>query len=226
MKLKLLSFALLCAVALTTNAQTEKGKNLIGGSIGYGKNENTPSNTTNSAYSESNYFNVIPKFGHFVDKNLAIGLGVGYSESKNLYGTTYFISNGYLTTTSIAKNKAFNIGPFVRYYVDIADKFKFFGQGNFDFAIGKTNQSSSGTGTINYQSSKYKSTSYTASINPGFAFFPAKKWAIEFSFPLLSYNKSNFKDDGINQNSLAYENNSLTFGLNTFVPSIGINFHF
>jgi hypothetical protein len=110
--------------------------------------------------------------------------------------------------------------------VDLTDRFKFFGQANFDVAFGKINQSLSGTGTFDYQSVASKSTTYNASVNPGFAFFPAKKWAIEFSFPLLAYSKQNGKGDEDNQNVTAYESNSFTFGLNTFLPSLGFNFHF
>jgi len=226
MKKKLLLLAVLCTTALTLNAQTEKGKTMIGGSIGYGKNELKPANTTNYGASESTFFNVMPRVGHFFGKNLAIGLGIGYNETKNVSDQFFTIGNNPIVSTSIQRNKSFNVGPFVRYYVDIADKFKFFGQANFDVAFGKINQSLSGTGSFNYQSVKSKSTAYNASVNPGFAFFPAKKWALEFSFPLLAYNKQNSKGDENNQNATAYDSNSFTFGLNTFVPSLGFNFHF
>ncbi|WP_231427582.1 MULTISPECIES: outer membrane beta-barrel protein [Pedobacter] len=232
MKKQLLSLAVLCAVAFTVNAQTEKGKNLIGGSIGYSKSESKPTITypNNYAYGdgESTSFNVNPKFGHFFSKNLAIGLGIGYYETKNISDLNFLDGNSLITSTSIQRNKSFNVGPFVRYYVDIVEKFKFFGQGSFDIAFGKSSQSQSGSGSYNYQRSNYKTGAYSASINPGFAFFPAKKWAIEFSFPLLSYNNTSIKDDGgINSsNSQASENNSFRFGLDTFVPSLGFNFHF
>ncbi|MCX2476721.1 autotransporter outer membrane beta-barrel domain-containing protein [Pedobacter sp. MC2016-05] len=226
MKKQLLLVAVLCTAAFISNAQTDKGNTMIGGSIGYGKNELKPANTTNYGASESTFFNVVPRVGHFFSKNLAIGLGIGYNETKNVSDQFFTIGNTPIVTTSIQRNKSFNVGPFVRYYLDITDKFKFFGQANFDVAFGKINQSLSGTGNFDYQSVVSKSTTYNASINPGFAFFPAKKWAVEFSFPLLAYSKQNSKGDDDNQNVTAYKSNSFTFGLNTFLPNLGFNFHF
>ncbi|MCX3266619.1 outer membrane beta-barrel protein [Pedobacter agri] len=226
MKKQLLLLAVLCTAAFTSIAQTDKGNTIIGGSIGYGKDELRPVSTMNYGASESTFFNVLPRVGHFFSKNLAIGLSIGYDERKNVVEQFFTVGNSPLISTSIQRDKSFNVGPFVRYYVDITDKFKFFGQANFDVAFGKTNQSLSGTGSFNYQSVESKSTTYNASINPGFAFFPAKKWAIEFSFPLLAYSKRNDKSDENYQNAIAFDSNSFTFGLNTFVPSLGFNFHF
>lgn len=175
MKKQLLLVAVLCTAALISNAQTDKGNTMIGGSIGYGKNELKPANTPNYGASESTFFNVVPRVGHFFSKNLAIGLGIGYNETKNVSDQFFTIGNTPIVSTSIQRSKSFNVGPFVRYYVDLTDRFKFFAQANFDVAFGKINQSFSGTGTFNYQSVASKSTTYNASVNPGFAFFPRKE---------------------------------------------------
>ena len=39
MKKQLLTMAALCAIAFTSNAQTEKGKNLLSGSVGFSSNK-------------------------------------------------------------------------------------------------------------------------------------------------------------------------------------------
>jgi hypothetical protein len=73
--------------------------------------------------------------------------------------------------------------------------------------------------------SSYKFTAYNASINPGFAFFPSKRWAIEFSFPLLDYSKQKPKD--IEPASISiYTVENFSLATDSFNPSIGFNFHF
>lgn len=228
MKKQLLTLVAVCAIAMAANAQTEKGNNLIGGSIGFNYNNQKPLNTTNSSTNgTSRSFNISPNFGHFFAKNLAVGLQVGYSSGKSESQSVYFPgSNSPQFINYVNKSNSFNIFPFLRYYVDIVDKFKFFGQANVGMAFGKTKNST--TYPVNYvdQNINYKNTYYQASVNPGFAFFPSKKWAVELSFPLLSYNKQDVKDDGVNLNSQASSNESFTFGFSSFVPSLGVNLHF
>ena len=228
MKKQLLLTAMAVGLTLSAFSQTEKGDNLIGGSIGFDHSTRKPLNSGNSMTSgNSKSFNVAPRFGHFFAKNLAVGLQVGYSENRSDSQSIYYQGSGPIqTSNSTTKYNSLNVIPYVRYYVDIADKFKFFGQGNFGMAFGKSKYTSTYSGNNSTQTQNYKDTQYLASINPGFSFFPSKKWAIEFSFPLISYNKYSLKDDGYNVNSEASSNESVTFGFSSFSPSIGFNFHF
>ncbi|RZM25467.1 MAG: hypothetical protein EOO88_19190, partial [Pedobacter sp.] len=138
MKKLLLSFAVLSTAALSVNAQTEKGNNFIGGSIGYSNTTNKPgtSSMTNQD-TEFTTFDLLPKFGHFFSKNVAVGLGVGYREAKNVYTANTAQAGGFDVATVTSKNNSFNVSPFVRYYVDVAEKFKFYGQGSLGAAFGK-----------------------------------------------------------------------------------------
>ncbi|MFW0718826.1 outer membrane beta-barrel protein [Pedobacter sp. N23S346] len=226
MKKQLLTIAVLCAVAFTVNAQTEKGDNLIGGSISYSSDKRTPENLNNLTSQKSTNISITPRFGHFVSNNVAIGLSVGYIRSKNFYESNLSTPTSILIYNTESTNETFNIGPFVRYYVNIVDKFKFFGQGNAFFAFGKSVSVDGGSITVIPRSTKYKTTIYGAAINPGFAFFPTKRWAFEFSFPLVSYNNYKMKDDGNNVSSQAYQNEGFQFGFDSFNPSIGLNYHF
>lgn len=228
MKKQLLTLVAVWAIAMTANAQTEKGNNLIGGSIGFNYRNQKPLNTTNSSINEtSRSFNISPNFGHFFAKNLAVGLQVGYSSGKTESQSIYFPGSGNLQfINSVSKSNTINIFPYLRYYVDIVDKFKFFGQANVGMAFGKTKNSTTYLANYADQNISYKNTYYQASVNPGFAFFPSKKWAVELSFPLLSYSKQNMKDDGVNLNSQALSSESFTFGFSSFTPSVGVNLHF
>ena len=226
MKKLLLSFAVLCTAALSVNAQTEKGRNFIGGSIGYSSTTNKPGNSSIvNEDTEFTTFDLLPKIGHFFSKNLAVGLGVGYRQAKNVYTANTAQPGGFGVATVTSKNNSFNVSPFVRYYIDVAEKFKFYGQGSGSAAFGKMSNVSIGYQT-NASQSKSTFTSYTAAVNPGFAFFPAKKWAIEFSFPLISYAIQKTKNDDSNIAIQDADSKNFSFGLNTFSSSIGLNYHF
>lgn len=226
MKKQLFAMAVLCAVALTSNAQTEKGNNLIGGSLSYGRQKRTPENLYNFNSVKSTSFSIIPRFGHFISNNLAIGLSVGFNRNENLNEVNSYSGTSTLIYNYENTSKTLNIGPFVRYYVNIVDKFKFFGQGNAFVAFGKSVSLDGGSITVIPRNDTYKTTAYSATVNPGFAFFPTKHWAFEVLFPLISYNKYKVKDDGNNVNSQAYQDEGFNFGLDSFSPIIGLNYHF
>lgn len=236
MKSKLLIMGVLCAVAFTANAQTEKGKNFINGSVGFSSSDKD-FGTINGNSALSNYatktknFNIMPNFGHFVSNNLAIGLGIGYQNIKTTNISSDFTISSINYSSQISKQNSINFAPFIRYYINVVEKFKFFGQFNPSIGFGKgeylNSQSySSGSQIINNSSeSDYKFTTYGAAINPGFAFFPSKRWAIEFSFPLISYAKIKPKDQGTNSVVLG-TSEDFNFATSSFNPSIGFNFHF
>ncbi|WP_406827321.1 outer membrane beta-barrel protein [Pedobacter sp. KACC 23697] len=228
MKKQLLTLVAICAIAMGANAQTEKGDNLIGGSIGFNNSKQKPLNSTNTfSTGNSKSFNIAPRFGHFFGKNLALGLQIGYGGNKSESQSTYFLGSGSPQfINSVDKSHSFNVIPYLRYYVDIVHKFKFFGQANVGMAFGKSTYNLTSSGNYITETTHYKTTYYQASINPGFAFFPTKKWAVELSFPLLAYSKQNMKDDGVNLNSQASSNESFTFGFSSFTPSVGVNLHF
>ncbi|QIL38070.1 porin family protein [Pedobacter sp. HDW13] len=215
MKKQLLTLVALCAIAMAVNAQTEKGDNLIGGSFSI-----SSSKTESPNYEKRNSYSINPRYAHFFSKNLAIGLTVSAGYSKNFNNN--YDSNNNITSTRTSKQKNISVGPVVRYYADITDKLKIFGQFSGTIGVVKTNQ----TNTFPYYdySPNTKYIQYNASINPGLAFFPTKKLGIEIGFSLLSYNKIDY-DGPVTPNSW-YEAEAFDFGLNTFNPFLGLNFHF
>jgi len=215
MKKQLLTMAALCAIAFTSNAQTEKGKNLLSGSVGFSSNKSDYNGLANSTDLKS--FNIQPQFGHFIARNFVVGLNIGYGQSKSEY-------KYYTNQSSADKNNSFNAGPFARYYVDIVEKFKLFGQFNAAVGFGKTEQLYSNIADSSPNRS-YKYTSFSASINPGLAFFPSKRWEIGFYFPLVSYNKQKFKDQ-IPANVYPNSYESFNLGFSSFNPNLGVGFLF
>jgi hypothetical protein len=214
MKKQLLTLVAVCATIVATYAQTEKGDNFIGGSLSISSSKMKTSN-----FQKQNYYGINPNYAHFFSKNLAIGLNAGFSYSKNYDSNSD--ANFNLTFERTSKQKTFSVGPIVRYYIDIVDKLKAFGQFSGSIGFAKINEIS--TSNYNYLPSS-KFTQYNGSIKPGLAFFPTKKLGIELGFSLLSYNKVDY--DGQEPLNSWYESDAFEFGLNTFNPFLGFNFHF
>ncbi|MBB5643841.1 outer membrane beta-barrel protein [Pedobacter cryoconitis] len=213
---KLLTLAMLSAFALAANAQTEKGKIIVGGAIGY---SNSKSNN-DAMENKQNSLTLLPSIGYFVKDNLALGVGIGYSRltEKSSEKTQYVLSQKNTTDY-------FMVSPFIRHYINISDQFKFFGQfsvpmkwGNLESATGTTSPAVSVA-----PASNSKTTSIGVSIEPGFAYFPTKRIGIQLSLDGLSYawNKTE------NKNSHhVNKTNAFNLGTNFFAPKIGIQFHF
>lgn len=227
MKSKLLIVGLLCTITFTTNAQTEKGKSLINGAIGFGSNKTDNISTgLSTSNQKSSYFTVAPNYGYFVSNNLAIGLGLSFLQNKQTANSTDIIASTPIFRSQVYKQSTFTIHPFLRKYIDVAEKFKFFGHlnGGIGFGTIETKNDYNYTTTPTTSEDKYKVTSYHAALSPGFAFYPSKKWGIEFSFPLIAYNK--FKPNEETTTITLSSNETINFATNSFNPNIGFTFHF
>src|SRR5690349_3679248 len=108
MKKLLLSLVAVSALAFTTQAQTEKGKIIVGGNAAF----STSKSDADGAKSNTS-FKIVPSVGYFVSDNIAVGTGVGYSYDKQI---------------GESQNQAFVVSPFGRYYANLSESFKFFGQ--------------------------------------------------------------------------------------------------
>lgn len=202
MKKLLLSLVAVSALAFSTQAQTEKGKIMLGGNLAF---DSYKSDADGSKANTS--FSVVPSAGYFVDDNLAIGTGVGYSYSKNI-GTV--------------ENQAFVVSPFGRYYANLSDSFKFFGQLAVPMEFGNSKDVNA-SGDVGAKIGS--STKIGVALSPGFAFFPTSKIGIEFALNGLSYTNYKIDDaDGNNVKGSGYD--SVNFGTNFFAPKLGVQFHF
>lgn len=205
MKRLILSIALLSGVAFTTQAQTEKGKFIIGGNASYSTSKSDADNAK-----ASHNFSIVPNVGYFVSENIAVGTGIGYQSSKASIASP------------IGKQEAFVVAPFGRYYTPVADKFKFFGHLSVPMAFGTTKATDS---DLKVGDKNYNSTSIGVALSPGFAFYPSSKIGIEFAFNGISYNNQSFED--ANGNKLKGSgSDSFSIGTDFFAPKIGIQFHF
>ena len=99
--------AVLIGIAEITNAQTEKGKILLGGQsslefTSYSSEWETDYGSGDNG--KSRYLDITPQVGYFIANNLAVGLEIPYSFSKEIDG-----DDSYSTSS-------FAVVPFARYY--------------------------------------------------------------------------------------------------------------
>ncbi len=204
MKKLILSIAAVAGLLVSTQAQTEKGKFLLGGTAQY-----QSSKTDLDGAKASQLLSIVPNVGYFVSDNVALGTGVGYNWSKTP------------GASATGQNQSVVVNPFGRYYASLNDQFKFFGQVAVPLAFGtvKSVDANGDTG-----SKTGSSTSIGAVVSPGFAWFPTKKIGIEFAFKGISYNKYTVKDAADNDIKGA-GNETFNVGTNFFTPQIGVQFH-
>lgn len=200
MKKLLLSMVAVAAFAFTTQAQTEKGKVLLGGNVGFNTSK------AGGADKADVNFKIVPTVGYFVSDNFAIGTGVGYNYNKQ-------VSDNYL-------NQAFEVSPFGRYYVDLNEQFKFFGQLAVPMAFGNNkyvdDQGNAGDKLAT-------TTNIGVNLAPGLAFYPTKNVGIEISLDGFGYNHYAVESE-LTGNKV--ESNSFGFNADTFTPKLGVMFHF
>jgi opacity protein-like surface antigen len=202
MKKLLLSLVVVSAMAFTTQAQTEKGKFIVGGNAAFDTNksdaEGAKSNTS---------FKIVPSVGYFVSDNIAVGTGVGYSYDKQV---------------GKFENQAIVVSPFGRYYANLSESFKFFGQLSVPMAFGK-DKAVDAAGKVGDKVGT--STQIGVALAPGFAFYPTKRIGIEFGINGLSYNNTRYENaDGDKIKGAGSD--SFSLGANFFKPNLGIQFHF
>ena len=197
--------ALLGGVIFSSQAQTEKGKFIVGGNVYY----NSSKSDAEGAKATQD-FSILPNVGYFVSDNIAVGTGVGYQSAKSNVPSDY------------GKEQAFVVSPFGRYYVPLADKFQFFGQLSVPMAFGTTKATDE---QLKVGDKTGSSTSIGVALSPGFAYFPSSKIGIEFALNGASYNHYTLEDrDG--NDIKGQGSDDFSIGTNFFSPRIGIQFYF
>lgn len=201
MKKLLLSLVAVAGLAFTTQAQTEKGKFIVGGNVGFN------STKVEGADKADFNFSIVPSAGYFVSDNFALGTGVGYLYNKSVSGSTL--------TESI------EVAPFGRYYVGLSDQFKFFGQLSVPMSFGNIKDVDDVTGDVGDK--RATTTAISVKLSPGFAFFPTKRVGIEVSLDGLGYHSLTEKDSDTGVKATA---DSFGLNVNTVMPKLGVMFHF
>ncbi|CAM3485437.1 outer membrane beta-barrel protein [Sphingobacterium prati] len=185
MKKVLLTLTAIAGLTIAANAQTEKGKIMVGGQVGF---ETSKVKDTDH---KNNSFSINPTVGYFVSDNWAVGTGVGYNWSKN-----------EADKNNSTKVDAFQVAPFVRKY-SANGPLRFFAQLSVPMSWGKM------TAESNNVETKNKFENYGVELAPGLAYFPTSQIGIELKVRGLYYNYNKDKTNDITTNTFGLDANSL-----------------
>ena len=197
MKKLLLTLSAVAVLGLGANAQTEKGKFMLGGQVSY------QGQSIKDSDAKSNEFSIIPNVGYFVADNIAVGTGIGYSWAEN--------KDAANTKNT---NSSFVLAPFGRMYSNNEGPVKFFGQLTVPMAWGTQEVNGDKTATT---------ANYGVELAPGVAYFPTSNLGIEFKVRGLFYNNGSTTDEATDAKTTV---NSYGLNVNSLAPTVGVTFHF
>ncbi|WP_326983756.1 outer membrane beta-barrel protein [Chryseobacterium sp. MYb264] len=192
------------AIALfgLSNAQIAKGTTYLSGTVNFSSNED------NNTDRKIDKLTLVPTVGYFVGTNLAVGVGVGYTQSTNK------VEND-VTNTKFTKS-AFVVEPFVRKYWTLGEKLYIFGQLSVPMEFGSDKNEATVANVST--SSKDKFNSFGVAVKPGLDYFLNKNWTIEATIGEFGYSNFKYKD--------AKSINNYNFGLDLASVGIGVKYVF
>lgn len=196
----LLSLLFVCSLAVTTNAQINKGATWLGGQVSFGHSSTENAGLKNKQTS----FYIGPAAGKAVKDNLIVGVLANYQHSKS--------KNGSETTV---KSTIYGGGLFIRKYIPVVNRFYIFGDARAYF-----NVTSEKTSDI-----KIKGWDAGISATPGLSYGVTKNIQLETGLNSLfriAYQKRN-QEQGYTE----YKNNAFNAGIsldNTSPIYLGFRF--
>jgi len=145
-------------------AQVKKGDVLLGGSIGFSKQDVSPAQSGSDATS----FSFFPSIGKAVRDDLVVGLNLGYVHSKSKYGSP----------ASITTQDNFSLGAYIRRYKNLGAGFALFAEGDLSLTYGLGKSYYEG----GIKPPADKAYSIGAGFYPGIAYFLSRRVQIETGF--------------------------------------------
>jgi len=185
MKKLMMTVCLMLLSGAFVYSQTDQGTMYLGGSLnlGFGSTKNKAGSNSTDGPKTFN-FGINPKCGYFIADNLMIGLGLGYN-MQSVKTTDVINDEEKLTTT------AFNVGPFIRYYMLPVKTMGFFVDGNVAMGFGKLKDEVTDGGTTT--TDEIKMSAFVVGITPGVVIFIGEKVSLEATFGGLSFMSSTDK---------------------------------
>lgn len=186
------------------NAQESNGEGFGKGSMFLSGTASFGTTDMKSMDAKETSFVVAPKFGYFVSDNIAIGLGLGFGNSK-------IEANN---SDEKVENKTTSFGAFGRYYVKTS-KFAPFAELNVNYATTSTEYAKFMGQLIPFGDGTDINT-LSVNVAPGFNYFFSDNFAIETSVGILGYSSSKADVDGAEADSgfnIGLNFSNINFGL-------------
>ncbi len=206
MKTKIVLFiGLFFFISLGSYAQPVAGGMFAGGAISFtvSSEKDVSGGTTVEGPTRTN-LTIMPIGGMFIDDNLAIGAGIGFT--RQAVKTT---AGG---TETVNSQNMFRIAPFARYYMGV-DKAGLFAQAGLDMGFGGTKFKSGGTVTDGPNI-----LTMDIGLRPGIYYYLLPNLSIDARFGFFGYNLYREKDANDNKFidstfSLRLDARAFNFGL-------------
>ncbi|RYZ00049.1 MAG: hypothetical protein EOO11_02955 [Chitinophagaceae bacterium] len=196
--------------AAAANAQLNKGRVFLGGSISTSSSESTTVNPPGNVVSKQTSTAIDPTIGFFVKENLVVGINVGFTSGKTESGGS-----------TQQEQRSIAPGIFARRYYPLGKSFYFYGHGGLNYVNQKT-EDFSGTTTV----SESTGNGFSLTVYPGVAYAIRRNFLLEVSLRNLvtaNYLGSETKNG---TGTVVSKNNSFNLGINGGggVPlSVGFN---
>ncbi|MEJ1240064.1 outer membrane beta-barrel protein [Chryseolinea sp. T2] len=191
---------MVCSSISVSMAQTSAGTFALGGNVTYTGTHDQGSGAGDPQRSTN--FTFMPSLGYFVTDGLLVGGELVVAVLKDEYNG----NNEY-------RQNVFGVGPFLRYYRFTKNsQFAFVGDFGVNYGAAKSRYN---------DNDPSKSSRFNLYITPGFTWFPTSHWGIDLKVNLFTYTSYDPDKDGDDD-----KESTITFGLNTFSPSLGVRYHF
>ncbi|HVU57074.1 MAG TPA: hypothetical protein VHD83_18560 [Puia sp.] len=158
----------------TGRAQIKKGESLLGGSVGFMRQDY---NAISPGNGNATYVNVQPSFGKAIKDNLVVGVNLYYSYSK-------LVEPSDATPIYTVKQPGYGLGFFVRGYKDLGRSFSMFLEGDLGGMYSLAKGSYEGVNELSVDNKGY---SINASLSAGIAYHITPRWMVETGFQNLAY---------------------------------------
>ncbi|MBV8388293.1 MAG: outer membrane beta-barrel protein [Mucilaginibacter sp.] len=209
---------LIAAFVLATvasNAQTEKGSQTLGASLGFDYNKTggvyiSPyDNSITPAGGKTTSFNIGPSYSYFIADKLDLGVSLSYGQSN----TTY-------TNTPIYPEKqssyAFISSIYLRKYYMFGDKLGLRTGPYFGYEKGDSKSTYLGSNALNSEDSKYDE--YSAGARLEFVYYPSKKlgfaaYVASIDWYYVKFDNGNFGNTSTDNVDLSLVNKGLTLSV-------------
>jgi hypothetical protein len=199
--------------AINAHAQIGKGKNVLSGNILYLTTNGSSGLSAENSFSS---LSIMPRYGHLFGEKTEVGITIGYnwmSENGN-DNLSYYTGK---STTGL-----FLVGPYARFYKNLAERFYFNLTVNATVFTG-TQKVTTTTYWSTSSKTEYDAFEFQAGIGPGLTYFFNDHWATNFSLGVINYDmhsSTNKKTD------IKTTTDTFTFGINAGGLGFGVGFYF
>lgn len=214
--------ALLVLAGGTVQAQTAKGRVLLGGGLGYYETNSSlaPIGSSSGNSLRITTGTVAPQVGYFLTNKLVVGPALVLNWQRN-ETSGYDQLSAYRNTT---RRNTLDVGPYARYYQLLGEKFGFFGQLNLMYVrqYGRITSTQPNT----YSQSERLRGGY-ATLQPGFVYFPTSKFGLELLCGYFGYFRSRTQSDSAQPGAPTYTSHNREFraDLNLAALRLGASFY-